>query len=126
VGGRDSVRGFKGTSLSGDSGYYLRNKITADLGTLIFPMLNDDQAKTFSWLSKTKFAPFYDYGYAKRRVGNYSGYLSGAGFKINFDDKKYNLALTYAWALRQSSLNTASYTENKMFYLEAGINFDLL
>ena len=127
VGGRDSVRGFKENNIAGDSGYNVRNKLTGDLGVIILPHIkSDDNVRALSWLSKTKLATFYDYGYVKNYSGLGSGHLAGAGLRGEFNDKKYNVILTYAWILHKSSLIKAGTVENKMIYLEAGINFNLL
>lgn len=127
VGGRDSVRGFKENNISGDSGYNIRNKLTADLGSMILPHIKSDEiANSLSWLNKTKLAPFYDYGYVSNYGGLGSGYLSGAGIRGEFNNKQYSIVLTYAWGLHRSALVSSNVIENKMFYLEAGINFDLL
>lgn len=126
VGGRDSVRGFKNNVITGDSGYYLRNKLTYDLGAIILPKLSDASAKNFSWLHKTTISPFYDYGYVKNYGGRGDGHLSGTGLRGEYNDKKYKLIMTYAWGLHHSALINSSLVENRMFYLEAGMNLDLL
>jgi hemolysin activation/secretion protein len=110
VGGYYSVRGFRENYITGDSGYYFRNKANFGLSSL----LKTEQA----YLNKIAFEPFYDYGYVKTRYNGDSGRLSGAGIKTIFDGKYFSASLTYSWALNKSKLITATQKENKMLYFE--------
>ena len=94
VGGYHSVRGFRENYINGDSGYYLRNKINLNLGSLLknfyksnidlteieqSKLNNEDKHELLSnnknsailinnyqaILNKISFEPFFDYGYVK-------------------------------------------------------------
>lgn len=104
VGGYYSVRGFRENYITGDSGYYLRNKLN-------FPI--------FSYL---KLEPFYDYGHVKTRYNAQSGRLAGTGFKTIFESKYFNASLTSSWATNRSQFFTSDKKENKMIYFEISAN----
>jgi hemolysin activation/secretion protein len=66
IGDFNTVRGFKGSSIVGDRGFYLRNDLSlADL--------------TFIWSGLKGFRIFtgFDYGYARERAGKYANYGQG-------------------------------------------------
>jgi hemolysin activation/secretion protein len=127
VGGYYSVRGFREGYITGDSGYYLRNKVNVNLGSLIAPFMKNKVAENQSFLSKNlvhlnkiSFEPFYDYGYTKYKyVDNGSdGRLSGAGLKTIFNSKYFTASMTYSAAINKSRLITATTKENKLLYFE--------
>lgn len=128
VGGYYSVRGFRENFINGDSGYYARNKINFNLGSLIAPMITDNEnflAKSFPYISKISVEPFFDYGYVKNKFINdgADGRLSGAGIKTIFNQKYFNASLTYSNSLSHSSLiESGSDKENKMIYFEISLN----
>lgn len=99
VGGYYSVRGFRENYINGDSGYYFRNKLGFNL-------------KQF------RFEPFYDYGYIKNKYNGTDGRLAGAGLKSIFENRYFNAALTYSWAVNKSRLITSTEKENKLVYFE--------
>jgi len=127
VGGYYSVRGFRENFITGDHGYYFRNKASFNLGQILAPVLTKKEGdkKDDSFISKNSYhlykismEPFYDYGYAKTKYNGDSGRLSGAGLKTIFSSKYFDASLTYSWALQRSNLITAEDKENKMLYFE--------
>jgi len=127
VGGYYSVRGFRENYINGDSGYYLRNKINFNVGSLFAPLVkNQDQSnqgffgKNLVHLNKFSLEPFYDYGYVKNKYvdNGADGRLSGAGIKTIFNSRYFNASLTYSWATNQSRLITSTTKENKLVYFE--------
>ncbi len=108
VGGYYSVRGFRETYLTGDSGYYFRNKINFNLG------------------KNLAFEPFYDYGYTKYKYADNGadGRLAGTGLKTIFNNKYFNASLTYSWAANHSHKITSSTAkENQMVYFEISASY---
>lgn len=127
VGGYYSVRGFRESYINGDSGYYLRNKVNFNLGSLITPFTKnqDDKqpgffSKNLVHLNKFSLEPFYDYGYVKNKYvdAGADGRLAGAGLKTIFSSRYFNASLTYSWATDHSRLITSTTKENKLVYFE--------
>ena len=120
VGGYYSVRGFRESYINGDSGYYLRNKINFNIGSLITPEGLGFFSKNLVPLNKFSVEPFYDYGYVKNKYidSGADGRLAGAGLKTIFNSKYFNASLTYSWATNHSRLVTSNTKENKLVYFE--------
>lgn len=127
AGGYYSVRGFRENYINGDSGYFLRNKISLNLGSIIAPFLTDEKENNESFLAKNinhfykiSFEPFYDYGYVKNNYfgSGADGRLSGTGIKTIFSGKYFDASLSYSWGINSSSLIDAQEKENKVFYFE--------
>ncbi len=120
VGGYYSVRGFRESYINGDSGYYLRNKINFNIGSLITPEGLGFFSKNLVPLNKFSVEPFYDYGYVKNKYidSGADGRLAGAGLKTIFSSKYFNASLTYSWATNHSRLVTSNTKENKLVYFE--------
>ena len=120
VGGYYSVRGFRESYINGDSGYYLRNKINFNIGSLITPDSSGFFSKNLVHLNKFSVEPFYDYGYVKNKYidSGADGRLAGAGLKTIFNSKYFNASLTYSWATNHSRLVTSTTKENKLAYFE--------
>lgn len=123
VGGYYSVRGFRENYITGDSGYYFRNKTNFNIGALTAPLAKNSEgflAKNLVHLNKFAVEPFYDYGYIKNKyVGNGAdGRLAGAGVKTIFSSRYFNASLTYSWANSRSQLITSDKKENKLVYFE--------
>ena len=123
VGGYYSVRGFRENYINGDSGYYLRNKVNVNLGSLVVPFTKDNAgflSKNLAHFSKISFEPFYDYGYIKNKYVDQGadGRLSGAGLKTLFNSRYFTASLTYSWAASTSRLVTSTVKENKLVYFE--------
>ena len=123
VGGYYSVRGFRENYITGDSGYYFRNKANFNIGALAAPLAKNSEgflAKNLVHLNKFAVEPFYDYGYVKNKyVSNGAdGRLSGAGVKTLFNSRYFNASLTYSWAADHSRLINSTTKENKLIYFE--------
>jgi len=123
VGGYYSVRGFRENYITGDSGYYFRNKANLNIGSLVAHFANEGFfAKNLVHLNKFAVEPFYDYGYVKNKYVENSadGRLAGAGVKTIFSSKYFNAALTYSAATNHSRLVNSVAKENKLVYFELG------
>jgi len=123
VGGYYSVRGFRENYITGDSGYYLRNKANFNIGSLFAPLAKNNEGflgKNLVHLNKFAIEPFYDYGYVKNKYVNNGadGRLAGAGVKTIFNSKYFNASLTYSAATNHSRLVTSTPRENKTVYFE--------
>ena len=122
VGGYYSVRGFRETYISGDSGYYLRNKANFNIGSLIAPLFSQESSnffiKNISQLKKFKFEPFYDFGYVRNKYNGSEGRLAGAGAKGIFESRYFNASLTYSWAVNKSNLSFSPEKENNLVFFE--------
>ncbi len=123
VGGYYSVRGFRENYITGDSGYYFRNKANFNIGALAAPFAKNSDGvigKNLGHLNKFSVEPFYDYGYVKNKyVGNGAdGRLAGAGIKTLFNSRYFNASLTYSWATDHSRLINSTTKENKLVYFE--------
>lgn len=120
VGGYYSVRGFRENYINGDSGYYFRNKLNFNIGSLILPIIKNDDKEFFAHLNKFSLEPFYDYGYVKNNHidGGSDGRLAGSGVKTIFSSRYFNASLTYSWATDHSRLITSTKKENKLIYFE--------
>ena len=127
VGGYYSVRGFRENYITGDSGYYLRNKINFNLGSFVLPFLTKADAnsnpqgffsKNMVHLNKFSFEPFYDYGYIRNKYNGSDGRLAGTGIKTIFSSRYFNASLTYSQGTSQSKLITSTVKENKLVYFE--------
>ena len=134
VGGYYSVRGFRENFITGDHGYYFRNKASFNLGQILAPILTKKEGYKDNFISKNSYhlykismEPFYDYGYAKTKYNGQgeitSGRLSGAGLKTIFSSKYFDASLTYSWALQKSNLITSTDKENKMLYFELSAKY---
>lgn len=96
VGGIYSVRGFKNGSISGDSGYNIRNEFSIGLNQIF----KSEKLQ----LQRFSLTPFYDYGYVRAKGGDFNGSLSGAGAKISFFHSNFDASLTYSRPLKKSRL----------------------
>lgn len=123
VGGYYSVRGFRENYINGDLGYYFRNKINFNLGSIIAPLLHIEQgfvSKNLIHLNKISFEPFYDYGYVKNNYidNGAGGRLSGAGLKTIFNSQFFNASVTYSKGIGRSQLIRSPIKEDKILYFE--------
>lgn len=124
-GGYYSIRGFRSSSISADSGYNIRNEVTANLGELILPRLTSEEiSKNLSYLNYLSLTPFYDYGQVRAKGGKQSGRLSGTGFKVGFSKKNINAALTFSHASSKSQLLLQNRNEENIIYFEIGSEID--
>lgn len=127
VGGYYSVRGFRENYITGDSGYYLRNKANFNLGSLFAFRSQKEEGffdKSRVYLNKLAIEPFYDYGYVKNKYVNNEagGRLAGAGVKALLNSKYFNASLTYSFAANRSHLITSDIRENRLIYFEMSMN----
>ncbi len=129
VGGYHSVRGFRENYIAGDSGYYFRNKVSLNVGSLILPLISEQYqngnnqnfiTKNLVHLNKFSTETFFDYGYVKNKYtqNGGDGRLSGIGVRAIFASKYFDASLTYSAAKSHSRLITTSEKENKMVYFE--------
>ncbi len=137
VGGYYSVRGFRESYITGDSGYYFRNKANFNIGSLILPFFGKQNQgsganqnpsantdlqnffqKNLAYLNRLKLEPFYDFGYVRNKFNGTDGRLSGAGVKTIFESRYFNASLTYSQSLQKSHLITSTVKENKLVYFE--------
>jgi hemolysin activation/secretion protein len=91
VGDLYTVRGFKGDSISGDNGFYLRNDISLDDLTFIW-----------KYLSGLRIFTGYDYGYIVENVGMEANYgrgeasVMGWSAGVNYSMEYLSANITYA------------------------------
>jgi hemolysin activation/secretion protein len=113
IGGYNTVRGFSEGSISGDSGYFMRNKITSNL-------------KKTSLQTNIGIDLFYDYGKTNnnKQPKPNSGRLSGAGIKSTVEIADFAISATYAKALSRSQLLNKK--ENSSLYFELSYSFAYL
>jgi hemolysin activation/secretion protein len=92
VGGQYSVRGFRNSTISGDSGLYVRNEVMRNV------------LKIFN------LGIFYDFGYVRNKhkrayddmYDSQSGSLSGCGVCVRCEMGYINMSLTYAKCLNRA------------------------
>jgi len=113
IGGYTTVRGFRERNIAADNGFFNRNKIEINLGS-IANKLNINN----NYLNKTRIEPFIDYGYIRRNFNNRTSRIAGTGLKTSFNTKQFNASITFSWALKQSSMAVSNYRENSMIYFE--------
>jgi hemolysin activation/secretion protein len=95
AGGQYSVRGFRNSTISGDSGFYVRN----DIRTNFWRIFNASIFYDFGYV-KNKHKRNYDDKYDSQR-----GSLSGCGVSVGCDWKYINMSLTYSkWLHRAKYL----------------------
>ncbi len=114
IGGYTTVRGFREQNNSGDSGFYWRNKLELNLGSII----SKTPFQVNHHLNNTKIEPFIDYGYIRKKFDSKPASMSGIGFRTAYNHNNFSGSLTFAWALKQSRLATNYHKENKMIYFE--------
>lgn len=124
VGGYYSVRGFRETYLVGDSGYYFRNKVNLNLGSLVLPFFKTEKPGYLTVLNKISFEPFYDYGYAKNKYSDAGSdvRLSGVGIKSIFYSKYFNASATFSHGVNKSKNITSPVKENNILFFEVSAN----
>lgn len=124
-GGFYSVRGFRSGSISGDSGFNIRNEISTNLGQLILPQIGLEKKESLAYLNYFSVTPFYDYGHVQRRGIAREGRLSSGGFKIGFSKNNINASLTFARVISYSRMPTQNYGAGSTVYFDIGteLNF---
>jgi hemolysin activation/secretion protein len=91
IGDMNTVRGFKGSSISGDRGFYIRNDFS------VF-----DFSRLWNPLKGVKYFVAYDYGYAVERTGRDANFGAGEGSVmgwatgISYSSGVADMSVTYA------------------------------
>jgi len=120
-GGFYSVRGFRQGSISGDSGFNIRNEFSLNLGQLILSQISEEKkSQKLTYLNYFSATPFYDYGHIQRRGISNSGRLSSAGLKIGFSKNSFKASITYAHTISRSRKMTQGYGEGNTVYFDVG------
>lgn len=130
AGGPFTVRGFEEGSISGDSGFILRNDLRFNLGKLAAEFVDLGGGKIANQLYNFSVTPFFDYGYVANR-GAFDPSLarknvSGAGVKISYNSKNFDASISYARALNKTVILGRDYDEEEAIYFNVGIDFDFL
>ncbi|MDR3113656.1 MAG: hypothetical protein LBU09_04695 [Endomicrobium sp.] len=118
AGGQYTVRGFKNSVISGDSGFYIRNDFKINMLQLLpnsIPLKESMKRQRIIFfgdsinqiLSKTHFTAFYDFGYVANRYetvydkqyDSQRANMSGMGISVSYYGKYANMSLTYSKAL---------------------------
>ncbi len=120
-GGFYSVRGFKGNSINGDSGYNIRNEISSNLGKLF---LTESSSEKLAFLNYFSVAPFFDYGYVRGTSNAASGRLSGTGLRLGFTKENINASLNFSHATSKSQLLSKNHQESNLIYFIIGTELD--
>ncbi|MBT8420951.1 MAG: ShlB/FhaC/HecB family hemolysin secretion/activation protein, partial [Gammaproteobacteria bacterium] len=102
VGGLGSVRGFKDTWVSGDSGFFMQNDFKFNAHNI----MSNLGAREFSAPSSLKAIDvtfFHDVGISYPQDDKTHWVLSGAGVKLSYASKYADINLTYAQGLHAPS-----------------------
>jgi len=117
VGGIYSVRGFKNGSIAGDSGYNFRNELQIFLSEIIFPYASPKTTQKYSkYLNNFYITTFYDYGYARSKMGRQAGRLSGGGIKLGFTHKYFDADITFSKVISKSQYLLQDFDESKAIF----------
>jgi hemolysin activation/secretion protein len=114
IGGYTTVRGFRERNIAGENGFYWRNKLEFNLGSIIQKTVILSNENFY----KTKIEPFIDFGYIRKQTDNNTASIAGTGLRISYSNKFFSASLTNSWALQQSRLTSSKLKENKMIYFE--------
>jgi hemolysin activation/secretion protein len=114
IGGYTTVRGFRERNIAGEKGFYWRNKLQFNLGSI----MQKTALAPNHHLSRTKIEPFIDFGHIRQQSTNKSTSIAGTGFKTIYSNNYFSASLTMSWALQQSRLISNAPKENKMIYFE--------
>ncbi len=106
IGDYYSVRGFRENYISGDHGYYLRNKMNVNLGVFAPRLYN------------ISIEPFFDYGAIQDKVSSDGGRLSGAGINGIYNSRSFDASVTYSRALGESKLANGQKKEDHAVYFQ--------
>lgn len=97
IGGQNSVRGYKEGSVSGDSGFYLRNDLSCPISEIIG--ING----LWNILHDTKLSIFADYGYAKNNAYKEIYQLAGGGLGMAYRTKYFNASILWSKSIYNDS-----------------------
>lgn len=121
LGGQYSVRGFQESSISGDSGYNIRNDIKIKAS---------DVFGKNKFFAKTTLGLFYDYGYVRNHalLNDYTdeGYMSGTGVSLSYAGNYLNWEIVYSHGLHSPNyLRTVNnITEDReTIYFDVSVRF---
>jgi hemolysin activation/secretion protein len=116
IGGEGTIRGFRENSISGESGYYIRNDLRLSLHSILGNSNNPFMTKLFQ---QTYLGVFGDYGYVKPQTFGDGGGLAGAGAKISYYGKYISGNFAYAKGLRVPDYMER---EGNIFYFNVALN----
>jgi hemolysin activation/secretion protein len=114
IGGPFSVRGYRLASISGDSGFYMRNEIST--GIPLARLLGD-------WAGNAQLRPYagYDYGHIYGKHGVQGGSLAGATVGFHIIAAPVSIQLGYSRPELWSSRLQAQ--DDRYTYLRVAIDF---
>lgn len=98
LGDRSTVRGFKGSVVSGDEGFYLRNEFNGRLPSKWLRANNfwSSRAQRLQWYT------FLDTGRVKSNAGNDAESLTGTGIGLRYKEKRFSLEVSWGLGLDSS------------------------
>jgi hemolysin activation/secretion protein len=108
LGGQSSVRGFKDTSVSGESGFYFRNDLNWKLSDIF------KKEGFLKMLAATSINAFIDYGYARNEAYGKDYQLAGAGAGLSYRIKYFNASFT--WSKSIYNLSDLEYEGNVLYF----------
>ena len=97
LGGQSSVRGYKEGSVSGDSGFSVRNDFNWVLANIF------KRAGIFNILARTTLNVFADYGYARNRAFGQDYQLAGSGAGLLYRSKYFNASAIWSRSIYNNS-----------------------
>lgn len=110
IGGESSVRGFKESSASGDSGGYVKNDIS-----VVFADIFKREGFFGMWRALS-FGLFADYGYARHEAHGSDYQIAGAGTGLSFKTRYFNAS--GSWSRQIYNESDLKY-EGDIFYIKA-------
>ncbi|MDR3113855.1 MAG: ShlB/FhaC/HecB family hemolysin secretion/activation protein [Endomicrobium sp.] len=108
LGGQGSVRGFKDTSVSGESGFYLRNDLSWKLSDIF------KKEGFLKILTAATLNAFIDYGYARNDAYGADYQLAGAGAGLSYRIKYFNASVVWSKAIY--NLSDLEYEGNVVYF----------
>lgn len=119
IGGPYSVRGFNENSISGDSGYFIKNEV---------------EFRPFkkNYLNNITTSAFYDWGYVRDKylIGDTNkGIMSGIGAAVKYSDKYLDASLTISHGVHSPKFIQNIYNQQKdqeTIYFNITTNLGLL
>lgn len=109
IGGLYSVRGYRNTSIGGDSGYYWRN----DLAMPVQARIADAQLTIKPYVA-------YDLGRIRDRYTEFGGYLSGMAMGINFYGPGFSAEIS---AMAPLAMPSQLQNEGTQYFAKLNFNF---
>ena len=125
VGGVNTVRGFRNSSIGGDKGYNIKNELKYNLNQISIKYLPDLLIRN---IHKTSITSFFDYGYVKSNSANTNkgNYISGAGVKLSFTGQRLSTNITYSRSMMVPSSIELEHDRddgNDMIYIDTSFRF---